>query len=86
MIKKQNWMIKGAKVLALGKEGTVTKMQENIIGNPFDIFTFFETKGIKGSIYFEKIEDPSIEHDSYNALVGAKALKECFFEVESYDN
>ena len=29
MKKKERWMFKGAIVLALGKKGTITKMQEN---------------------------------------------------------
>ena len=32
MRKKANWMFKGAIVLALGKKGTITKMQENTLG------------------------------------------------------
>lgn len=31
MRKKEKWMFKGALVLALGKKGTITKMQENTL-------------------------------------------------------
>ena len=43
MRKKEQWMFKGAIVLALGKKGTITKMQENNLDG-IDYVYYIEVK------------------------------------------
>lgn len=43
MRKKEAWMFKGALVLALGKKGTITKMQENHL-NGVDYVYYIDVK------------------------------------------
>jgi hypothetical protein len=48
MRKKESWMLRGAKVSACGKPGTITKMQENrISGTDYVYYIFVKLDGGK---------------------------------------
>lgn len=48
MRKKESWMFKGAIVLALGKKGVISKMQENNInGVDYVYYIFVKLEGEK---------------------------------------
>lgn len=50
MRKKEKWMFKGALVLALGKKGTITKMEENTLnGVEYVYYIYVKLEGQKHS-------------------------------------
>jgi len=50
MRKKENWMFKGAIILALGEKGTITKMQENELdGTDYVYYISVKLEGDKHS-------------------------------------
>lgn len=50
MRKKENWMFKGALVLACGKKGTITKMEtNNLDGTEYVYYIYVKIEGDKKS-------------------------------------
>lgn len=64
MRKKESWMKKGAIVLALGKKGVITKMQENTLSGIDYVYYI--------SVRMEEAKNPGIYHP--NDIEEFKAL------------
>lgn len=64
MRKKENWMFKGAIILALGEKGTITKMEENTLKDTeyvYYIYVKLEGEKSSGKYHPNDIEELVVE-------------------------